>query len=125
MFLRDPPPTGMLRRAPPLVHEGTLAAALAPPTQSFSETELSNARSEFADLTDAGFKLDWLKTKFDEVTLVCKISNKVQELEKHIKNLKAELEMEKVRSAARFLSLEQSLLNLSSEMNKKRKLSPE
>ncbi|CAA7061602.1 unnamed protein product [Microthlaspi erraticum] len=99
------------------------------PPHSFSETELRNARSELADLTDAGFKLDWLKTKLDEVALECKKSNidgnQVQELEKHIKSLKAELEMEKTKSAGKFLWVEQAMLNLSSEMNKKRKLNPQ
>lgn len=31
------------------------------PPHSFSETELSNTRTELVDLTQTGFKLDWLK----------------------------------------------------------------
>ncbi|ESQ29437.1 hypothetical protein EUTSA_v10023954mg [Eutrema salsugineum] len=39
------------------------------PPHSLSETELSNAQSVLIDLTEAGFKLDWLKTKLDDVYL--------------------------------------------------------
>lgn len=37
--------------------------------QSLSETELTNAESELSELTEAGFKLDWLKPKLEEVSL--------------------------------------------------------
>ncbi|CAA7061599.1 unnamed protein product [Microthlaspi erraticum] len=86
------------------------------PPQSFSETELSNARSKLADLTDAGFELDWLKTKLDEVTLEWKKSDfgtQVQELQQHVKNIEAEF-------TAEVSSLKQAMLNLMSEMNKRR-----
>ncbi|CAF1851563.1 hypothetical protein Bca4012_031546 [Brassica carinata] len=89
---------------------------------SISDTELSNARSELIDLTEAGFKLDWLKTKLDEVSLERKKANAnvsyVLELEEHIKNLKVELNKEKVKSAAKFLSLEQEVSALKYELNK-------
>ena len=89
---------------------------------NISDTELSNARSELIDLTEAGFKLDWLKTKLDEVSLERKKANAnvsyVLELEEHIKNLKVELNKEKVKSAAKFLSLEQEVSALKYELNK-------
>ncbi|VVA94044.1 unnamed protein product [Arabis nemorensis] len=68
------------------------------PPHSFSEAEISKARSELIDLTEAGFKLYWLKTKLDEVSLEWKktITDGSRELEEHIKNLKVELDKEKV-----------------------------
>ncbi|CAA7029598.1 unnamed protein product [Microthlaspi erraticum] len=68
------------------------------PPRNISETELSNARSELFGLTEAGFKLDWLKTKFDAISLARKKTNaadgfRVQELEELIKNLKDEVFM--------------------------------
>ncbi|KAG2285101.1 hypothetical protein Bca52824_044705 [Brassica carinata] len=36
---------------------------------SLSETELTNAESELSELEEAGFKLDWLKPKLEEVSL--------------------------------------------------------
>ncbi|CAH2047680.1 unnamed protein product [Thlaspi arvense] len=126
------------------------------PPHSLSETELSNVRSELIELTEAGFKLDWLETKLDEVSLERKKASvdgiRVQELEEQVKNLKAELIKEKVKSAtsaakldeqvknlkaelieekeksatyaAKVLSLEKTVSNII-EMNKKRKLSPQ
>ncbi|KAG2309499.1 hypothetical protein Bca52824_029247 [Brassica carinata] len=37
--------------------------------QSLSESELTNAESELSELTEAGFKLDWLRLKLEEVSL--------------------------------------------------------
>ncbi|ESQ29433.1 hypothetical protein EUTSA_v10023616mg [Eutrema salsugineum] len=94
------------------------------PPHSLSETELSNAQSVLIDLTEAGFKLDWLKTKLDKVSLERKKTNadrtQVQELEEHIKKLKAELNKEKVK----VLSLKQTVSDII-ELNKKRKLNPQ
>ncbi|CAA7062298.1 unnamed protein product [Microthlaspi erraticum] len=94
------------------------------PPHSFTETDLSNAHSELIDLTEAGFELDWLKTKLADISLESKKSNsdgsRVQELEKHIKNLKVELEKEITESAAKVLSLEQRVSNLENELNKKK-----
>ncbi|CAA7029599.1 unnamed protein product [Microthlaspi erraticum] len=95
------------------------------PPHSFTETDLSNAQSELIDLTEVGFKLDWLKTKLDEVFLERKKTNaadgsRVQELEEHIKNLKVELNEEKVKSAtsgAKVLSLEQTVWDLKDEVS--------
>ncbi|KAG2302571.1 hypothetical protein Bca52824_031222 [Brassica carinata] len=90
------------------------------PPHSFSETELSNTR----------FKLDWLKVKLDEITLERKKTadaSRIQELEQHNKNLIAELNKEKIKtatSAAKVLWLEQTVSTLKTKQNKKPKLSP-
>ncbi|CAA7029591.1 unnamed protein product [Microthlaspi erraticum] len=99
-----------------------LIETLDKPPHSISETELSNTRSELIDLTEAGFKLDFLKTKLEEVSLERKKTNaadddgsRVQELEKQIKNLKAELNEEKVKSVssdAKVLLFEQTVSDL-------------
>ncbi|KAG2302566.1 hypothetical protein Bca52824_031217 [Brassica carinata] len=107
-----------------------LIEKLEKPPHSFSETELSNIRTELVDLTDIGFKLDWLKKKLDEITLERKKTadaSRIQELEQHNKNLKTELNMEKIKSAAsaaKVLSLEQTVSTLKTKLNKKPKLSP-
>ncbi|CAA7029631.1 unnamed protein product [Microthlaspi erraticum] len=90
-----------------------LIETLNKPPHSFTETELSNAHSELIKLTEAGFKLDWLKTKLAEVTLERKKSNsddddtQFQELEEQNKNVKVELNKGKRKSSAKVLSLEQ------------------
>ncbi|CAN6829401.1 unnamed protein product [Brassica oleracea var. botrytis] len=56
------------------------------PPHSFSETELSNTRTELVDLTQTGFKLDWLKEKLDVIYLERKKTadaSRIQELEQH------------------------------------------
>ncbi|KAL0693723.1 hypothetical protein Bca4012_060903 [Brassica carinata] len=72
------------------------------PPHSFSETELSNTRTELVDLTETGFKLDWLKEKLDDITLERKKTvdaSRIKKLEQHNKNLIAELNNEKIKSA--------------------------
>ncbi|KAJ0265862.1 MATH/TRAF domain-containing protein [Hirschfeldia incana] len=107
-----------------------LVEKLDKPPQSFSETELSNTRTELVDLTETGFKLDWLKVKLDEITLERKKTadaSRIQELEQDNKNLKAELNKEKIKSAAsaaKVLWLEQTVSTLKTKQNKKPKLSP-
>ncbi|CAA7032766.1 unnamed protein product [Microthlaspi erraticum] len=96
------------------------------PPHSITETELSNVQSDLIELTDvAGFKLDWLKTKLAEVTLERKKANAdgslVRKLEEDNKNLKAELDDEKVKSAtyaAKVLSLEHTVSELKDELKK-------
>lgn len=39
------------------------------PSQNHSDPELSNAHRKLSELVEVGFKLDWLKLKFDEVIL--------------------------------------------------------
>lgn len=85
------------------------------------------------DLSEAGFKLYFLKTKLDELSLERKKINdnasRVQEeFKKHMKTIKVELNEEKIKSAtsaAKVLWLEQTVSNLKAKLNKKRKLSPE
>ncbi|KAL0861885.1 hypothetical protein Bca101_041003 [Brassica carinata] len=61
------------------------------PPKSLSETRLSKASSELNELIDVGFKLDWLKSKLEEVTLERKKTDadgsRVQQLEELVKNL--------------------------------------
>ncbi|KAG2277152.1 hypothetical protein Bca52824_059707 [Brassica carinata] len=82
--------------------------------------KLDNTRTELVDLTQTGFKLDWLKEKLDVIYLERKKTadaSRIQELEQHNKNLKAELNKEKIKSA-------QTVSNLKTKQNKKPKLSP-
>lgn len=97
------------------------------PSLSFTEIELSNAQSELIDLSEAGFELDWLKKKLDEISLERKRGvtdgSRVQELEENIQNLSLELDMEKVRyatCAAKLLSLEQTVSELRVELSKEK-----
>ncbi|KAJ4892167.1 TRAF-like family protein [Raphanus sativus] len=66
------------------------------PPKSLSETRLSKASSELSELMDVGFKLDWLKSKLEEVYLERKKPNvdgsKVQQLEEHVKELGLKLD---------------------------------
>ncbi|XP_023640868.1 LOW QUALITY PROTEIN: MATH domain and coiled-coil domain-containing protein At2g42460 [Capsella rubella] len=66
------------------------------PPESFSETELVKAYSKLIDLMESGFKLDWLKSKLDEVSLERKKkidadAARIQELEKKVKNLESKI----------------------------------
>ena len=101
----------------------SLIETLRKPLRSFSETELSDAESQLNELTEAGFKLDWLKTRFEEIYLERKNADadksRAQEVEERIKNLeltlsdlKVELEKEKAKSAAdaTFLSFDEIVL---------------
>ncbi|KAL1196016.1 MATH domain and coiled-coil domain-containing protein [Cardamine amara subsp. amara] len=69
-----------------------LVETLDEPSQNYSETDLSNAYSELSELMEVGFKLDWLKSKLDEISLERKKSDDtdvslVKEMEGRIKNL--------------------------------------
>ncbi|CAA7047328.1 unnamed protein product [Microthlaspi erraticum] len=110
-----------------------LIETLDKPPHSITDTELGNAQNDLIELTDlAGFKLDWLKKKFDEVSLERKKPNGGDDtqVQEHIKNLNLELEKEKVKSAtyaARVLSMEKTVsdlndevLNLKDERNKEK-----
>ncbi|CAH8385368.1 unnamed protein product [Eruca vesicaria subsp. sativa] len=66
------------------------------PSQNLSETELTKAESELRDLEEMGFKLDWLKSKLEEVILERKKADhkvddadgsRVQQLEENVKRL--------------------------------------
>ncbi|XP_010489918.2 PREDICTED: MATH domain and coiled-coil domain-containing protein At2g42465-like [Camelina sativa] len=89
----------------------SLIKTLCRPPKSFSETELSSIDSDLRELTEACFKLDWLKTKLEEVSLLRKkeIADdlRVQKLEERVKSAQltlsdiiVELETEKAKSAA-------------------------
>ncbi|CAH8265701.1 unnamed protein product [Arabidopsis lyrata] len=107
---------------------------MAKPPQSISETELSNVHSELTELMEVGFKVEWLKTKLEEVSVELKKANadgcRIQQLEEHVKNLeltvsdlKAELDKEKAKSTsdtAKFLSLEDTLSDLKTELGKEK-----
>ncbi|CAA7038144.1 unnamed protein product [Microthlaspi erraticum] len=98
----------------------SLIKTLNKPAKVLSETKLSDARSEFRELTEAGFKLDWLQKKFEEVSLEMKkvVSHdaRVQELEERITKLKLELDNEKIKSS-KVLSLEQTVSKLKVELD--------
>ncbi|KAJ4873181.1 MATH domain and coiled-coil domain-containing protein [Raphanus sativus] len=66
-----------------------LVQTLDKPPQSLSETELSNAGSELSELTDAGFKLDWLKSKLEEVSLKRKEPSSALKIEPEKENNKS------------------------------------
>ncbi|KAL9843910.1 putative MATH/TRAF domain-containing protein [Arabidopsis thaliana] len=89
----------------------SLIETLRRPPLSFSDIELSKANSTLRELTEAGFKLDWLKKKLEEVSLKRKNAvddgSRVKQVEERIKilkvtlsDLKDELQFEKTRSAA-------------------------
>ncbi|KAL0735252.1 hypothetical protein Bca4012_011462 [Brassica carinata] len=61
----------------------SLIETLNKPPHSFTDTELFKARSGLIDLTQVGFKVDWLKTKLDAISLERKKANAhVQEKKK-------------------------------------------
>ncbi|XP_024004386.1 MATH domain and coiled-coil domain-containing protein At2g42470 [Eutrema salsugineum] len=70
-----------------------LIETLDKPPHSISDTELSNAHSELIELTEAGFKLDWLKKKLNGVYLERKKENvdvsPDQEFKEEINNAKS------------------------------------
>ncbi|AEC10124.2 unnamed protein product [Arabidopsis thaliana] len=99
--------------------------------RSLSETDLRDAHIELSELTEAGFKVDWLKKKLEEVSLARKndISDgsQVEELEEHVKNLKLELDNEKIKSSTaseRVLLLEKEVLDLKIELDRTRRGQP-
>ena len=109
----------------------SLIETLRRPPLSFSDIELSKANSTLRELTEAGFKLDWLKKKLEEVSLARKndISDgsQVEELEEHVKNLKLELDNEKIKSSTaseRVLLLEKEVLDLKIELDRTRRGQP-
>ena len=61
------------------------------PSHNHSEAELTKAESEWSELEEVGFKLDWLKSKLEGVILERKkvddYGNKVIQLEERVKNL--------------------------------------
>jgi len=88
-----------------------LIKILKKPPETLSESKLTNARSDLSELTEAGFKLDWLKRKLEDACLerkkVVADGARVQELEERVKTLKVELDNEKAKSS-KVMSLEHS-----------------
>ncbi|XP_010508571.1 PREDICTED: MATH domain and coiled-coil domain-containing protein At2g42470-like [Camelina sativa] len=89
----------------------SLIETLRKPPQSFSNADVGKALRNLKELTEAGFRLDWLKEKLDEVVSKRKNAtddgSQVKEMEEHIKslelvllNLKVELNKEKAKAAA-------------------------
>ncbi|CAH2047715.1 unnamed protein product [Thlaspi arvense] len=77
-----------------------LIEALNKSPHSLTETELINACSELMEITEVGFKLDWLKTKLDEVFLERKKENAdALQVEEHIMTLRDALKNEKAMSS--------------------------
>lgn len=90
-----------------------LVQTLSKSPQSLSATELSKAKQDLTALTEAGFKLDWLNSKLEEVSLEWKKaahsdrSSEIQQLEERVKNVElslsefvGELDKEKIKYAA-------------------------
>ncbi|CAA7032753.1 unnamed protein product [Microthlaspi erraticum] len=97
-----------------------LIETLNKPPDSLSETELNNALSELLELTEAGFKLNWLMKKLIEVSLEWTKENgdvcRVQVLREHIKNLEVEMEKEKAKYDKKYWSLRGLLWELDDEL---------
>ncbi|XP_023640454.1 MATH domain and coiled-coil domain-containing protein At2g42480 [Capsella rubella] len=87
-----------------------LIETLNKPSQNHSETELSNAHMELSELMEQGFKLDWLQSKLDEVSLQRKKADAdVQKLDERVKNLELMnlgLKMELLKTKLEEVSLE-------------------
>ncbi|CAG7872769.1 unnamed protein product, partial [Brassica rapa] len=101
--------------------------------QSLSVSELRNAQSELTELKEAGFKLDWLNSKIEELSLerkkVLSDGPWVKQLEEHVKiveltlsDLNVELNKEKIRSIissqGRIKNVELTLSDLKVELDK-------
>ncbi|CAA7026535.1 unnamed protein product [Microthlaspi erraticum] len=75
--------------------------------KSLSRTELSNAQSKLTELTEAGFNLDWLESKLEEIHSERKKAlsdgSCVQQfqLEERVKNLELALSVQKIKSGAK------------------------
>lgn len=76
-------------------------------------------------LTEAGFELDWLKTKLHNISFKRMLSydnvSRVQEFENQVKNLKAEVSLERKTTTydncSRVQKLEKQVKNLTAELN--------
>ncbi|CAN6903249.1 unnamed protein product [Brassica oleracea] len=89
-----------------------IVETLSKPPQSLSLAQLCNAQSELTALEEAGFKLDWLNSKIEELSVECKkeplsdgsrvrqLEDRVNNVELTLSDLKAELDREKIKSAA-------------------------
>ncbi|CAN7068108.1 unnamed protein product [Brassica rapa subsp. trilocularis] len=90
-----------------------LVETLIKPPQSLSATELSNAQRDLTALKESGFKLDWLNSKLEEVSLEWKkgahsshesgihqLEERVENVELSLSDVIVELDKVKTKSAA-------------------------
>ncbi|XP_019100717.1 PREDICTED: MATH domain and coiled-coil domain-containing protein At2g42480-like [Camelina sativa] len=78
-----------------------LIVTLHKPSENHSESELSHARSDLCELKEAGFKLDWLQSKLDEVSLKRKKAVvDFHQLDGRVKNLDFKLDCLKTKLAS-------------------------
>ncbi|KAL0647889.1 hypothetical protein Bca4012_046180 [Brassica carinata] len=90
-----------------------LVETLSKPPQSLSATELSNAQRDLTALKESGFKLDWLNSKLEEVSLewkkaahssngssgILQLEERVENVELSLSDVIVELENVKIKSA--------------------------
>ncbi|KFK36737.1 hypothetical protein AALP_AA4G163000 [Arabis alpina] len=106
-----------------------LIETLDKPLKNLSETELRNAHIKLCELMEVDFKVDWLKSKLEKVSLERKKINDsdgyhVQQLEERIKNLEL-MELGSLKSKLEEVSSEMKNLqlmvsNLKVELDKKK-----
>ena len=91
-----------------------LVETLSKPPQSLSATELSNAQRDLTALKESGFKLDWLNSKLEEVSLewkkaahssngssgILQLEERVENVELSLSDVIVELDKVKLKSAA-------------------------
>ncbi|KAG7653704.1 MATH/TRAF domain [Arabidopsis suecica] len=86
-----------------------LIETLSKSPQSLSAAELTNAQNQLSELTKVGFKLDWLKSKLEEVSLERnkEVTDGCHVLEERVKNveltlsgLQVKLDKDKIKYAA-------------------------
>ncbi|CAH2047717.1 unnamed protein product [Thlaspi arvense] len=97
--------------------------ALDKPPHSLSDAELSNAYRDLIELTEAGFKLDWLKKKLCKVIKEREKNADGLRVQEHIKTLNIKLNQEKVKSATsanKDFSMEQTMWNHKAELDKEK-----
>ncbi|XP_019098849.1 PREDICTED: MATH domain and coiled-coil domain-containing protein At2g42460-like [Camelina sativa] len=80
----------------------SLIETLSKSPQSLSLAELTNAQSQLTELTKAGFKLDFLESKLEDLSLERRKA--VVQLEERVKNVELTLEKIKYAAAARVSS---------------------
>lgn len=75
------------------------------PLRHITEPELSKAFKDLSDLTQVGFKLDWLESKVDKISLekksyeerIVELKLEVNQLKMTVSNLKVERKKEKAK----------------------------
>ncbi|OAP14613.1 hypothetical protein AXX17_AT1G02850 [Arabidopsis thaliana] len=86
-----------------------LIETLSKSPQSLSADELTNAQNQLSELTKVGFKLDWLKSKLEELSLERKkavpdachvLHERVKNVELTLSNLQVKLDKDRIKYAA-------------------------